>query len=119
MEARNISCKLAGNLRQLCGFNIVGADRVDRHDAGGWYRLNDRRMVQYVHHPDIICHSCKDSAFWSLKTRKKKSGPQAHVTGAIFSRYDIILLSESLFGASSRPRARPGRQSLYTDDPVR
>ena len=39
-------------MRQLCGFNIVGADRVDRHEAAGWYRLNDPQKVQYVHHQE-------------------------------------------------------------------
>ena len=52
VKALNINCKLAGNLRQLCGFNTVGADRADRKEAAGWYRLNDPQKVQYVHHQE-------------------------------------------------------------------
>ena len=46
--------KLAGNLRQLCGFDVIGADRVCRKTASGWHLVDHptlkEHLVQWVTH---------------------------------------------------------------------
>ena len=54
VPASEFGGKLAGNLRQLLGFDIVGCDRSKRFEAGGtgnkFYRFED---VSWFHHPDV------------------------------------------------------------------
>ena len=54
VPASEFGWKLAGNLRQLLGYDIVGSDRSQRFEAGGtgnkFYRFED---VSWFHHPDV------------------------------------------------------------------
>ena len=43
----NIGWRLAGNLRQLCGVDVVGTDRTQRKEASGWMLLSLPRWLKH------------------------------------------------------------------------
>ena len=45
VEARGVGWQLAGNLRQLLGYDQVGADRTRRRTASGWYLLHEAKWL--------------------------------------------------------------------------
>ena len=47
VEERKLGWRIAGNLRQLCGVDEVGADRKDRKEASGWKLLSLPRWLKH------------------------------------------------------------------------
>ena len=50
VKAHDIPGKLAGNLRQLLGFDVVGRDRKQRKEASDYYNLRD---ATWLYHPEV------------------------------------------------------------------
>lgn len=54
--ALNLHAELAKNLRQLCGFDVVGTDRGGRKTASGWHLVDHptlkEHLVQWVTHAE-------------------------------------------------------------------
>ena len=82
-EARLIGWQLRGNLAQLLSLNKVGNDRKASHQAGGYFVLEARRLMDVIRRdgcPDILAIIGGDAQYY-IKTSRGQTWLASSRTG--------------------------------------
>ena len=104
----NIGWRLAGNLRQLCGVDVVGTDRTQRKEASGWKLLS---LPRWLRHDEsnifFIVSGDLTKAFAKM--------PELAASGISFSMFKKILNGELKEKAGWRRHEQPAFVETLSD----
>eukprot|EP00966_Prymnesium_polylepis_P324509 7380546-Prymnesium_polylepis.1 len=108
VKQHKLGWKLAGNLRQLCAVDKVGADRTQRKEASGWMLLSLPRWLK---------HDASDTFFivsGDLQQAFSKM-PELAASGISFSMFKKILNGEQKEKAGWRTHGQPPVVATLSD----